>query len=153
MKKITAIWSLLLLLSAAVAQAAAGSAASIPAADLLQPAELAALLKSSASDKPLILQVGFRKLYDQAHITGAEYAGPGGEASGLEALRARVAHLPQDTALVIYCGCCPWNHCPNVAAAYDLLHRLGFRRLKVLYIAEDFGTNWVEQGFPTTAGP
>ena len=43
-------------------------AASIPAAALIQPADFAATLNASAAPKPLILQIGFRKAYAQAHI-------------------------------------------------------------------------------------
>ena len=53
---------------------------------------------------------------------------------------------------MIYCGCCPWSHCPNVAAAYDTLHALGFTQVKVLYIAENFGDDWVNQGYPVAKG-
>ena len=45
----------------------------IPAAQLLQPAELVQILNSSASEKPLILQVGSHVLYAEAHIPGSEY--------------------------------------------------------------------------------
>ncbi len=128
------------------------SAASIPTADLLQPAELAANLKSPSVAKPLILQVGFHKLYTQAHIPSAEYAGAAGDAAGLQLLRQRVAALSKDSAIVLYCGCCPWTDCPNIAAAYGALHALGFARVKVLYIAENFGDNWVKLGYPVTSG-
>ncbi len=127
-------------------------AASIPAADLIQPEDLAAVLQKPGAPKPLILQVGFRKLYAQAHIPDAEYVGAGKDDEGLKALSERVAKLPKDSSIVIYCGCCPWSKCPNIAAAYDELHGLGFTRLKVLYIEKDFGTDWVDKGYPTSLG-
>ena len=145
---LTCLWMLACAVSPALAQHK--PAASIPATDLIQPADLATTLKSH---KPLILQVGFRKLYVQAHIPDAEYVGAAGDEGGLGTLRSRVAKLPKDSAIVIYCGCCPWSKCPNIAAAYDALHDLGFSNVKVLYIAEDFGTNWVDEGYPTTKGP
>jgi rhodanese-related sulfurtransferase len=127
-------------------------AASIPAAELVQPADLAAILKSAAAPKPLILHVGFRTLYAQAHIPDSEYVGAAGEDAGLQLLRNRVAKLTKDTAIVIYCGCCPWSHCPNIAAAYKALHALGFTQVKVLYIADNFGDNWVNPGYPVAMG-
>lgn len=127
-------------------------AASIPAADLIQPADLAANLKGASTPKPLLLQVGFRKLYTQAHIPGSEYAGPASDEAGLQLLRSRVAKLPKDSSIVIYCGCCPWENCPNIAAAYDALHALGFSRVKVLYVADNFGTDWVDKGYPVAKG-
>jgi thiosulfate/3-mercaptopyruvate sulfurtransferase len=144
----TYVIAFILLSSSAFALAEHKAAASIPTADLIQPAELAANLKSAAVPKPLILQIGFRNLYAQAHIPDSEYIGAAKEDAGLDQLRNRVAKLSKDTAIVIYCGCCPWSHCPNVAAAYDALHALGFTQVKVLYIAENFGDNWVNQGYP-----
>jgi hypothetical protein len=128
------------------------TAASIPAAALVQPANLAAALKNASTPKPLLLHVGFRILYTQAHIPGSEYAGPASEEAGLQLLRNRVAKLPRNTAIVIYCGCCPWSDCPNMAAAYDALHALGFTQVKALYIANNFGTNWIDKGYPVTKG-
>ncbi len=111
------------------------------------------MLLGKATSKPLILQVGFRTLYEQAHIPGAEYVGAANDAEGLRALRERVARLPRDTAIVIYCGCCPWTRCPNMAAAYEALHALGFTQLKALHIANDFGRDWVDKGYPVARNP
>jgi len=118
--------------------------------DLIRPEELAKALQSSA--KPTVLNVGPRVIYVQAHIPGAEYIGPTANPEGLEKLRARAASLPRDSFLVIYCGCCPWEHCPNVRPAYKELKKMGFTRLKVLYIANSFGSDWVEKGYPTAKG-
>jgi thiosulfate/3-mercaptopyruvate sulfurtransferase len=127
-------------------------ASSIPAEYLVQPASLAATLQSNSGPAPLVLQVGFRKLFDEAHIIGAEYVGAAGESDGLAALRERVAKLPKDSALVIYCGCCPWKKCPNMGAAFATLRELGFRNVKALYIVKDFGTDWIDKGYPVTRG-
>jgi thiosulfate/3-mercaptopyruvate sulfurtransferase len=127
-------------------------AASIPTAVLIQPADFAANLKSASAPRPLILHVGFRKLYLQAHIPGSEYVGSANEDAGIQLLRNRVAKLAKDTAIVIYCGCCPWSDCPNIAAAYDTLHALGFTQVKVLYIPDNFGDNWANLGYPVAKG-
>ncbi len=127
-------------------------AATIPESDLIQPAALVAILESSSQRKPLVLQVGAHVLYVQAHIPGSEYVGPGEEDEGLEALRSRVAKLPRDTPIVIYCGCCPWDHCRNIGGAYAALQRLGFTGVKVLYLEYDFGSNWVDLGYPVAVG-
>ncbi len=134
------------------APAEAKSATSIPKADLVQPAELAASLESASTPKPLLLHVGFHVLYTQAHIPGSEFVGPASDEAGLKLLRDRVAKLPKDTAIVIYCGCCPWSDCPNMAAAYDALRALGFKQVKALYIADNFGTDWINKGYPVAKG-
>jgi rhodanese-related sulfurtransferase len=128
-------------------------AASIPSADLIQPAALAASLQQASAPQPLILQVGSEVLFQQAHIPGSEYAGAGGQDSGLRRLEQRVSQLRKDAPILLYCGCCPWGHCPNVGAAYHRLRKLGFSAVKALYIADDFGTDWVEKGYPVGTGP
>jgi len=128
---------------------AAKPAASIPAGKLIQPATLASLLQQP-SPVPVLLHVGFRSMFDQAHIPGSVYVGPTSMPAGLQALRDHVTPLPRDAAIVIYCGCCPWDRCPNIAAAYAALLELGFSHVQALYIADNFGTDWVDQGFPAT---
>ena len=122
----------------------------IPPQALLQPADLVQLLNGSA--KPLVLQTGSHVLYAEAHIPGSEYAGPTGTSAGIEALRERVSGLSKDSLIVIYCGCCPWIRCPNIRAAYQQLRALGFTNVKALYLAENFGTDWVDKGYPVTKG-
>lgn len=124
------------------------SAYSIPTSMLLQPEELNRLLQTPAAEKPLILQVGSRVLFDQAHIPRSEYAGPGMQDAGAQIIRNRVAKLPRKTLIVLYCGCCPWNRCPNVGPAYKLLLDMGFTHVKVLYLANNFGADWASKGFP-----
>ncbi len=126
----------------------ASSAFSIPTAQLIQPDELNRLLHARGTEKPLILQVGSRMMFAQAHIPGSEYAGPGSQAEGVQLLRGRVASLPKGTFIVLYCGCCPWNRCPNVGPAYNLLHGMGLTRVKVLYLADNFGDDWANKGYP-----
>lgn len=116
---------------------------------LLTPEDLVKILQSSGP-KPLILNVGPRMLYAQAHIPGAEYIGPSSEPQGLEALKQRVKTLKKTTSIVLYCGCCPWSHCPNVEPAYKSLRSMGFTKVKVLYIADNLGVDWVYKGYPTT---
>lgn len=123
------------------------SAFSIPHDRLMQSEELNKILHRG-SDKPLVLQVGSRMLFEQAHIPGAEYAGPGSQDAGLNELKNRVAPLSRSTFIVLYCGCCPWNRCPNIAPAFSLLRSLQFTHVKVLYIAENFGTDWAAKGYP-----
>lgn len=131
---------------------AVGQATSIPAARQISPEDLVKLLQSSGKEKPLLIHVGSHVLYAQAHIPGSEYIGPAASDAGLQQLRNRVEPLPRTKFIVLYCGCCPWTHCPNVKPAADALHALGFTNVKVLYIADNFGTNWVDKGYPTAKG-
>lgn len=139
-----------LLLAPLATSAAPGDALTIPAAVQMQPAELAAMLK--AGNVPAILQVGFNVQYQQAHIPDAKYAGPGNTDNGLITLKSHVDTLPRNKLVVLYCGCCPWEKCPNVAAAYKQMTAMGFTQVKVLYLVSNFGADWVDKGYPVTRG-
>jgi thiosulfate/3-mercaptopyruvate sulfurtransferase len=124
----------------------------IPGSRLIKPDELLKVLQSSTAQKPILIQVGSHVLYSQAHIPGSEYIGPASSANGQQQLRQRVQSLPRSKFIVIYCGCCPWSHCPNVKPADDVLQSMAFTNVKILYIANNFGADWVDKGYPVAKG-
>ena len=128
-----------------------GQASSIPADRLINADDLAKIVQAG-KEKPLMIQVGSHVLFTQAHIPGSEYIGPASTDAGLQQLRQRVASLPKTKSIILYCGCCPWGHCPNVKPAFDALKAMGFSNLKVLYIPNNFGADWVNKGYPTAKG-
>jgi hypothetical protein len=130
----------------------ADQASLTPASRLINPDELVRILQSAKSEKPLMIQVGSHVLYTQAHIPGSEYIGPASSETGLQSLRKRVESLPRNQFIVLYCGCCPWSHCPNIKPADDALHAMGFSKVKVLFIADNFGADWVDKGYPVAKG-
>jgi thiosulfate/3-mercaptopyruvate sulfurtransferase len=115
--------------------------------ELISPAHLAPQLGSA-----LVIQVGFAALYHGAHITGSTYAGPASKPEGLEALRNAVAREPRDRMIVLYCGCCPWDHCPNIRPAFAALKGMGFTHVRALEIPTNLKTDWVDHGYPTERG-
>jgi thiosulfate/3-mercaptopyruvate sulfurtransferase len=115
---------------------------------LIQPKDLAAQLEAGGK-RPILIHVGFDVLYRSRHITGSIYAGPGNRPEGLEKLRAEVNKLPRNSEIVIYCGCCPWDHCPNVRPASELLRQMGFTKLKVLLIPTNMKVDWYDHGYPS----
>jgi len=116
--------------------------------DLVQPDQVA---KQVAKDvkSPLIIQVGFPVLYRAAHIPGSEYAGPGSKAEGIADLKKAVAGQPKDREIVLYCGCCPWDKCPNIRPAFAALHEMGFTHVKAMVLPENLKADWIDKGFPT----
>jgi thiosulfate/3-mercaptopyruvate sulfurtransferase len=124
------------------------AASSVPAAQLMQPEALSKALNATGAARPLILQVGSKLMFDQAHIPGSEYVGPGSREDGLNLLRQRVKMLPKNSYIVLYCGCCPWDRCPNVGNAFKTMQEMGFTNVKVVYFATNFGTDWVNKGYP-----
>jgi thiosulfate/3-mercaptopyruvate sulfurtransferase len=115
---------------------------------LIQPADMA----SHLSAKPAIFHVGPSVLYRSKHIPESVYGGFASRPDGLEGLKAAVAKLPRDREIVIYCGCCPWDRCPNIKPAMALLQEMGFTNVKALHLADSFKTDWIDQGYPVEAG-
>jgi thiosulfate/3-mercaptopyruvate sulfurtransferase len=126
-------------------------ASSVPRSQLIEPKELVKIL-TAKGQKPMLMHVGFHVLYLQAHIPNSEYIGPARDPAALEKLKARLKSLPRNTFIVIYCGCCPWDHCPNVKPAHDALVAMGFSNVRVLHIANNIATDWIDKGFPTAKG-
>jgi len=151
-KNATILLTLGLASIAMISMAFAYQAMPIPISRLINPDELVKVLQSPKGEKPLMFQVGSHVLFSQAHIPGSEYIGPGNTASGLQQLRKRVESLPKKKFIVLYCGCCPWNHCPNVQPAEQTLREMGFIKVKVLYMANNFGMDWADKGYPVAKG-
>jgi rhodanese-related sulfurtransferase len=143
---------LLALVLALLTVVAFAQASLIPSTRLINPEDLVKTLQSSKAENPLMIQVGSHVLYSQAHIPGSEYIGPASSDAAVQQLRKRVESLPRNKFILIYCGCCPWGHCPNVKPADDALHAMGFTNIKVLYIANNFGADWVDKGYPVAKG-
>jgi rhodanese-related sulfurtransferase len=118
------------------------------AAHQIAPEDLAHQLQSGDAKTLLIFNVGPRTLYDQAHLPGAEYMGAASSDEGLDKLRDRVKALAKKTPIILYCGCCPWDHCPNVGPAFTELQQMGFTNVKVMYVVHNIGADWVDKGYP-----
>jgi hypothetical protein len=144
---LAAAWSLLLLSQVSL------RAASDPwtASQTVQPADLLKELDNSKS-APTVVFVGFKRLYTSGHIKGAQYHGTAGNEAGLQELKTWASTLPRSTNLVIYCGCCPMERCPNVRPAFTALYELGFTKLRVLILPEDFAADWADKGYPYDKG-
>jgi hypothetical protein len=121
------------------------------AAQTVQPADLVRELADNKSS-PTVLFVGFQRLYTAGHIKGAQFHGSGGSTDGLAQIKAWAGSLPRSTNLVIYCGCCPMEHCPNVRPAFTTLREMGFAKLRVLILPDSFAKDWAEKGLPYEKG-
>lgn len=124
----------------------AAGAATIPAGQLLEPSVLAKELKTK--EAPLVLHVGFEFLYKGGHIPGSKYVGAAKDEAGLKKLREFVKSLPHDREIVLYCGCCPFEKCPNVEPALHAMQEMGFTKVKVLDLRKNFADDWDKKGFP-----
>ena len=162
MKKITAVpcknlrlaFCCVILLTSAVTLNVAFAAPDDPwtAAQTVQPAPLVTELPQEKDPHVLVIYVGPRTLYNGGHIPGAEYYGPGSTEQGIAELKKYAATLPKNSDLVLYCGCCPLEKCPNLRPAFIALKDIGFARLRVLILPTSFNADWVEKGYPVQKG-
>ena len=120
------------------------------ASDVVEPAKMAAELNSGK--RPMIISVAFPVLYRQRHITGALDADAGSRPEGVEKLKKLVAGAPKDADIVIYCGCCPMDKCPNVRPAFRVLKQMGYTRVRVLDIPTNMHTDWYTKNYPSEPG-
>ena len=112
--------------------------------DLVQPEQV-----SKDVHTPLLIHVGFPVLYRASHITGSVYAGPGSKEEGIADLKKAVAGQPRTREIVLYCGCCPFDKCPNIRPAFAALHEMGFTHVKVMVVPTNLKTDWIDKGYPT----
>ncbi|CAN5529810.1 hypothetical protein BH10BAC3_BH10BAC3_25000 [soil metagenome] len=113
-------------------------------AQLMNPAELAMQLKAG-KDVPVIICVG-----PGASIPHSIDAGMAKDESNVEKLKAELSKLPKDTKLVIYCGCCPFEHCPNAKPAMDVLKAMNFTNYYLLNLPANLKKDWIDKGYPVT---
>jgi thiosulfate/3-mercaptopyruvate sulfurtransferase len=108
---------------------------------LLEPADLAARITSAKA--PLLICVGPSGL-----IKGSLETGPARDAANLDKLKAFLAKEDRDREVVIYCGCCPFVHCPNVRPAFSLLLAMHFTHARLLDLSHNIKTDWIDHGYP-----
>ncbi len=146
------ISTLILTLLIAINVGAADNPRPFSSSDLITPSQLNIELPAVKAGKVVLIQVGFHRMYEMAHIPGSQYAGPAAKPEGLEILKKLVGKLPPNQKIVIYCGCCPWDDCPNIRPAFEALKEMGFTNFKVLDIPQRLGDNWTAKGYPIVQG-
>lgn len=110
---------------------------------LMPPADLAAIIKNPTVTKPLIISIG-----PGAIITGSIDIGPANDSANLKKLRHFLVNEKKDRDIVIYCGCCPFEHCPNIRPAFKLLNEMGFINHKLLSLQHNIKIDWINMGYP-----
>ncbi len=110
---------------------------------VMAPSELAGMIRDSAAQLPLIHCIGPSPM-----IPHSEHFGEAHKDSALRAFRKRLSSLSRDTSLVIYCGCCPFEDCPNIRPAFSLLEEMGFKKHKLLGLHTSLKADWIDPGHP-----
>lgn len=110
---------------------------------LMNPADLARKLNDGIGKKPVIFSIG-----PAGTIKGAVDIGPSSETKNFDKLRQELGRLPKETNIVIYCGCCPFEHCPNIRPAFSLLNEMKFTNHKLLNLPHNLKADWIDKGYP-----
>lgn len=109
---------------------------------LTPPSDLANVINSGKA-QPILFSIG-----PGAIIKGSIDIGPAKEKENLKKLKAALSTLPKDTGIVIYCGCCPFQHCPNIRPAFRLLNKMKFTNHKLLSLPKNIKVDWIDKGYP-----
>lgn len=110
---------------------------------LMQTKELADIINDPKADKPLIINIG-----PQAVIKGSVDVGPGKEKDNIKKLEKMLSKENKNREVVLYCGCCPFDKCPNIRPAFSLIKEKGFTKAKLLDVPKNIKTNWIDPGYP-----
>ena len=108
---------------------------------LMAPGDLAVRIHQGT--QPLIICVGPGGL-----IKGSVDMGPAHEQANLDKLKAFLGKEDRKREVVIYCGCCPFSHCPNIRPAFNLLTPMGFTHAYLLDLSHNIRIDWIEHGYP-----
>jgi thiosulfate/3-mercaptopyruvate sulfurtransferase len=109
---------------------------------LAEPSELAAAIKSD-KHVPLIFCIG-----PGAVIPHSIDIGMVKDERNLTRFKEEISKLPKSTNILIYCGCCPFEHCPNVRPAIALLQSMQFTNYHLLNLPTNIKTDWIAKGYP-----
>lgn len=109
---------------------------------LLEPAILAQKIQDK-KDLPTLISVG-----PGATIPNSIHIGMTNDAANLASLKTKLRSLPKAAPVVIYCGCCPFENCPNVRPAIAALKEQKFTNYKLLNIPRNMKADWIDKGYP-----
>lgn len=109
---------------------------------LMEPSELAQAIKNK-KELPVLISVGPSPI-----IPHSIDMGMASEKENLEKLNKELRKLPRKTKIVVYCGCCPFEHCPNVRPAIDALKKMKFTNYYLLNLPDNIKIDWINKGYP-----
>ncbi|WP_439555676.1 rhodanese-like domain-containing protein [Dyadobacter sp.] len=113
------------------------------AAELKSAEDLAKQINNPSAAQPVIINVG-----PQAVIKGSLDAGAAHEHGNIDQLKSILAKQDKNREVVLYCGCCPFEKCPNIRPAFAALKDQNFTKPRLLDIPKNIKTNWIDKGYP-----
>ena len=110
---------------------------------LMEPKDLAAIINDPNAAKPIIINIG-----PAGRIKDAVDIGPAKDKENLKKLKTLVSDEKKDKSIVIYCGCCPFQNCPNIRPAFELLNKMKFTNHKLLNMPHNLKADWINFNYP-----
>lgn len=108
---------------------------------LISPESLANLIMKKVRIK--IYNIGVVE-----NIKGAINLGAASEKENLEKLQQIAKKGDKNELVVIYCGCCPMDKCPNIKPAFKLFADQKFTNVRLLDLPVNINVNWIRKGYP-----
>lgn len=112
---------------------------------LVEPAILASKISQNDVNDILIVSVG-----PDAVIKNSVDIGATQEKENIKKLENYLENVSKDKEVIIYCGCCPFDRCPNIRPAFILLNNMRFKNAKLLDIPKNIKVNWIDNDYPTS---
>ncbi len=109
---------------------------------LIEPSTLAATIKSN-KQLPVVFSIG-----PGAIIPNSIDIGMTKDEQNMAKFRSEVNKLSKSANIVVYCGCCPFERCPNVRPAIAFLKSASYTNYHLLNIPHNIKTDWIAKGFP-----
>jgi thiosulfate/3-mercaptopyruvate sulfurtransferase len=144
MKKLQLVTFFIMMVVLSVQKLSAQNPENWTSKQLIQPAELAEKITTD-KDVPVIFSVG-----PGATIPHSINIGMAKDQENMDKLKRELSELPKETKIVVYCGCCPFEHCPNVRPAINVLKEMKFTNYHLLNLPNNIKTDWIDKGYPVT---
>ena len=112
---------------------------------IIEPAELVKILNNTKAAQPIVYCIG-----PQALIKNSIYIGSTRDKNNLNKLKQLLEKQPKNANIIIYCGCCPFDRCPNVRPAFNLLNEMKFKNQKLLNLSRNIKVDWIDKGYPVS---
>ncbi|WP_367866685.1 rhodanese-like domain-containing protein [Pedobacter sp. WC2423] len=108
---------------------------------LISPAALAGMISKKEDVK--VYNIGVVQ-----NIKGATNLGAASETENLNKLKEILKTTAKNKAIVIYCGCCPMDRCPNIRPAFKAFVDQKFTNVRLLELPTNIKTDWIDHGYP-----
>jgi hypothetical protein len=66
----------------------------------------------------------------------------------IDKLKTELSNQSKEASIIIYCGCCPYDHCPNVRPAIAILKDMKFTNYRLLNLPKNIKADWIDKGYP-----